>query len=328
MTSRIELAPHAARADLRHMPTDALAIDAGGFANAVARIFPRPHAAYFAAEPARRRLMCLVAVRAADPHALAEPLSTWSLKRIAGAFMPDAPEGFVEALKRLDGADWTSERLIELVELLREGGEGAKTLRHAAAIDARLVGTLGALPPALRRPRIVAQIPAVHLAELVAKGAKRIVREQPDVDFGKLAERLERSRSTQGLFRMLIEAIGIERLAPPPIPGAPWLAPIATARAIESAALRFENCLRGRIPMLLAGNAAYYEALGGEPAVVEIVRDGAGLWVVGEVRGHANAGITDGLWAKIRKHLEVHGARVDRRRVDQLALALANAAGW
>ena len=80
--------------------------------------------------------------------------------------------------------------------------------------------------------------------------------------------------------------------------------------------------------MLLRGLAAYYEVLGDEPAVVEIVRDADGLWVVGEVRGHANADITPALWARIRAHLEAHGARVRGARPDALALALANAAGW
>ncbi|MGE3929872.1 MAG: hypothetical protein AB7G05_06875, partial [Hyphomonadaceae bacterium] len=105
-------------------------------------------------------------------------------------------------------------------------------------------------------------------------------------------------------------------------------APIASALAIERAALKFENCLKGRIPLMLRGKAAYYEVLGDEPAVVEIVRDVEGFWAVGEVRGHANAEISHGLWLRIRAHLEAHGARVRNARPDALALALANAAGW
>jgi hypothetical protein len=50
--------------------------------------------------------------------------------------------------------------------------------------------------------------------------------------------------------------------------------------------------------------------------------------MVGEVRGHANAMISEGLWARVRAYLERHGARTSRQRRDDLAVALAAAAGW
>jgi hypothetical protein len=215
-----------------------------------------------------------------------------------------------------------------LLSLLREGGEGAKALRHAERIDRALLAKLTALPAALRRPRVVALLESVQVATLVARGAKRACGLIDARAMARLADRLERARSSQGLFRMLIDEIGLEQLAPPPVPGADWLRPLASTRDIDHAALRFENCLKGRIPLLLLGRAAYYEVLGEEPAIVEIVRDAHGLWVVGEVRGHANAEITLALWERIRAHLERHGARVRGARPDALAIALAQAAGW
>ncbi|GAN00256.1 hypothetical protein U91I_03921 [alpha proteobacterium U9-1i] len=330
MPAIVELAPRPARAD-RYAPSAALVADAGALAPAIARVWPRPHAPYFAAEPARRRLACLIAARLTAPvggremAAFAEALETWSLKRLAQAYLPNAPAGFVEALRKLDG-DFSAAELRGLVDLLAEP-EGAKVLRHAARIHRGLILTLAALPPAFRRTRIVAQLTGPHLAELVARGAKRAVGREEHL-LERLADRLERARSAQGLFRMLIEEIGLEQLAPPPVPGTDWFVPLATVTQIERAALRFENCLKGRIPLLLRGRAAYYEVVGKEPAVVEIVRDHTGLWVVGEVRGHANADISSELWVRIRDHLEFHGARVRGSKADHLALALANAAGW
>ncbi len=83
MPAQVEMAPRAARA-VPHAPSAALMADAGEFAAAVARVWPRPHTAYFNAEAARRRLAGLIADRAGqDGYALAEALETWSLKRLS-----------------------------------------------------------------------------------------------------------------------------------------------------------------------------------------------------------------------------------------------------
>ncbi len=331
MPAIVELAPRPARA-VPYAPNAALVADAGPLAGAVARVWPRPHTAYFAAEPPRRKAAAIVAARINAPVSerdmaeLAEALETWSLKRIVGRYLPGAPDGFVEALRKMSDEGWTAEDFRLLVALLGEP-QGAKVLRHAASIDRELVLVLTRLQPQLRRTRIVATIATSFVADLVARGVKRAVGndERP---IARVADRFERARTSQALFRMLIEAIGLEQLSPPPVPGADWLTPLATVAQIESAALRFENCLKHRIPLLLRGKAAYYEAVGGEPAVIEIVRDTQGLWVVGEIRGHANINITQGLWDRIRAHLELHGARVRGARPDGLAIALAQAAGW
>ncbi|MDX2276255.1 MAG: hypothetical protein NW206_12460 [Hyphomonadaceae bacterium] len=326
MPAQVELAALPARAS-PHAPNAALADDAGVFAPAIARVWPRPHTAYFNAEAPRRRLAGLIADRAREaPGALAEALETWSLKRLVAAYLPEAPHGFVEAVRKIEDAGWTGEDFRRLSFMLSEA-EASKTLRHARAITRRFVATLVALPQKLRRSRIVAHVPTPQVADLVARGVKRACARDEQA-IGRLADRLERARSPQTLIRMLIDAIGLERLAPPPVPGTDWFVPLASSAKIESAALRFENCLKGRIPLMLWGKGAYYEVVGDEPAIVEIVRDANGLWVAGEVRGHANADISAELWARIRAHLELHGARTRYERPDALAVALANAAGW
>ena len=101
MPSHVELAPRAARAPA-HAPNAALTQDAGPLAFAIARVWPRPHTAYFGFEPARRRMAGVIADRA-GPEAFrrAEALETWSLKRLATAYLPDAPLGFVEAVRKI-----------------------------------------------------------------------------------------------------------------------------------------------------------------------------------------------------------------------------------
>jgi hypothetical protein len=300
----------------------------------VARIFPRPHAPYFAAEPPRRRATQLIAASSRDePARLREPLPFWSLRRLFAAYRPDAPAGLAEALRKLEGPAWSATDYARLQDVLRENGVGAKTLRHAEKVTRHGLAILATLPDALRRPRIIAQVPLPAAAHLIARAAKRACDLSDARAAALLANRLERARSTNSLFAMLIDEIGLEKLAPPPLPGTDWLKPLASVADIESAALRFENCLRARIPWLLAGKGAYYEVVGAirgkvEPAIVEIVRDVAGLWLIGEVRGFANAAISQRLMADIRAHLLAHGARAAGAKPDVLALQLVNAAGW
>lgn len=310
-------------------PSRALIDHAGEYASAIARVFPRPHAEFFAAEGARRHLIGLIAHRArGDFAALREPLAFWSLKRLAAAYLPHAPDGLIEALRKIDaplrGAEY--ERLFSVLD---DSKNGAKVLRHVREIDSELIRCVDLLPAEWRRMRILALVNRVDLAGLVGRAARRISKSGIDgAALGRVGARLERARSAAQLFRMLIEEIGLERLAPPPAPGADWLKPLSTVPQINSAALRFENCLQGRIPWLLRGHGAYYEVLGAEPAIVEIVRDASGLWLVGEVRGHANCAISPALWERVRLHLNRHGAITSRRRPDGLAIALVQAAGW
>ena len=312
-----------------HKASSALQKDAGQFAPFVARVFPRPHAQYFQADEPRRRAMQIIAARAnTTAEELYEPLQFWSLKRLFDAFAPEAPRGASEMLRKLRGPGWHVSDYDRLFAVLGDGGHGAKLLQHAREIEKALLGVLFAVPEPLRRPRIVAQLPDAHLAELAARTAKRVCAPSDARAVNRLADRLERARSSHGLFSMLIEEVGLEKLAPPPVPGSEWLKPLATVEAIRSAALRFQNCLAGRIGWLLKGFGAYYEVVGDEPAIVEIVRDNLGLWVVGEVRGHANAPITKPLALRIISYLEMHGAHLrGRKSADVLALQLADAAG-
>jgi hypothetical protein len=314
-------------ANANYTPNDALLRDAGEFAPAIARALPRPHAAYFEADNGRRRLIAYVARTAALGPEDADALATWSARRLAARYAPNAPEGFVEALKRATGV-WTARDVECLIALLREGGEGQKALRHAQTVPVFLVAVLTALPAPLRRTRIVAHLPSRYLADLVARTVKHVWGRNPDAErLRRLALRLDRAASTTSLFAWLIEDVGVGRITPPPIPGTKWLRPILDVSDIERTALKFQNCLRTRAPLMLRGQGAYYEVLGQEPAVVEIVVGRGGLWRVGEIRGHANGPVSPELLAKIRAYLAQHGAQ-GFARPPTLALELAEAAGW
>jgi hypothetical protein len=309
-------------------PNDALTRDCPGAAEAIARLWPRPHAPYFTADRPRRLLIAWLA-RAKDlKPADSEALSVWSLRRIAAHYAPAAPQGLTEAFKRAADRPWPIESIGLLVQLLKDGGEGQKTLRHAQVIHPEMVKCLAALPPALRRPRIVALLPHRRRAELVSRAIAHCwSNKAPQEWLRRLADRLERAPREQTLFDWLVNELGLAELAPPPVPAAPWLRPILSGPDIGRTALRFQNCLRTRIPWMLRGQAAYFEVVGDEPAVIELIA-GNGAWRLGEVRGMANADVSGALQRQIVTYLMAHGAIQSRAKPPGIALELADAAGW
>lgn len=304
-----------------------LVLEAGGPgpAHRIAHLFPSPHAGFRRLDRSRRALVVLAAGGLGLHRLGPADVESWSLRRLLREALPEAPQSLAEILRKLADEDWPAIALADLRTLALDDGGGAKILRHAPFVTRALVRTLTALPATLRRTRIVALLPERDVAQLVRAGAEAHVRGGGDAI--RLADRLERARSTEGLFIMLIEAIGLERLVPPPIPGTNWLHPIATIPAVKDAARRFENCLVGRIPMLLAGAGAYYEVIGPEPAIVELVRNTHGLWRPGEIRGVGNAAVSPEVMARVIDHVVAHGA-VTGRAPSNLAVRLAAAAGW
>lgn len=292
----------------------------------IARIWPSPHAAFFALDGPRGNVVRLAAHRG-DLDASAREADAWALRRLVDALIPDAPDGLCEALRKLGDTDVRKEDLENLFNLLV--GAGAKVIRHRRQVDAALIRLLHALPEALRRPRIIAQLEGPGAARLLAAGVRlSLSAADSDGDARKLADRLERARSSQAMFRMLINAIGLHVLSPAPIPGASWFAPIDTTAKIRSAALRFRNCLESRIGWMLGGYAAYYEVIGPEPAVVEILRHPQLGWRLGEALGHANQPLSKALRQRVVDYLQSQAVVIRDQRYDAIAAQLAAAAGW
>lgn len=313
------------RAHDNYTPNSALRADADAYASAVACVFARPHAGYFACDAAKRRLIAMLCARLNLGPADADALERWSPRRLVEHYAPDLPDGYLSALKQADGV-WPHSTYVRLEALLREGGHVVKTVQHVPLTPAKVL-VLDALPPELRRVRIANLCFAPYYAELITRAVRQAWGRSPSAaDMRTLAQRLERASTLQGVFIWLVEQVGVGRLTPPPIQGTDWLRPILDVRDIERTALKFQNCLRTRTPLMLRGQAAYFEVLGDEPAVVEVV-NAAGYWKVGEIRGHANDAISNGLKSKIVTYLRSQGASIHRETA-RLGIELAEAAGW
>lgn len=296
--------------DRAHRPNDRLQEAAGPFAAAIAAMWARPHTPYFEADEGRRHAIHIVLAfaRPADLADLAGPLASWAAKRLVAERFPDAPAGLAGALKRLEGA-WTAPDYGRLLAVLGEGGEGAKTLRHAERISPGMASTMVGLEPAFRRPRIVALLQRHGRApQVVAEGVRRAVRQDAAKAF-QLAERLDRAGTLDALAEMLIRALEKETPMKPPVPGCSWFRPLTSERELASVGVKFRNCLKYRAPYLRSGKGAYYEVIGDEPACVELLADThSGVWRFGEMAGHANAPLSEDTMVRIRAYLAAHGA--------------------
>jgi hypothetical protein len=309
MASIVEFAPKALRHDLAWTPNDALARAAGIYAARVAKLYERPHAAYLEGCGARRHLIHIAVMRGGVEQARpnAEALASWSLKRAAGAALPDAPAGLIEALRRISGdLQWNEYGV--LLQLLAEP-MAAKVLRHAEVIDARLIVVLDALPAPLRRARIVAQLPGWYEADLVKRAvAIAAARRDRPIAPARIAEQLERARSPQNLYAALLDATLSQETAGQALPAVDWLRPVVTAPDLRRTGLKFRNCLEGYTGRIGRGTYAAYEVLGDEPACLGLYRSG-GHWVIEQLYGVDNCPVTPELAARVMAFCQAHGAR-------------------
>ncbi len=309
MASIVEFAPKALRRDLAWTPNDALAKAAGVYAERVAKLYPRPHAAYLEGCDARRRLIHIAVMRGGVEQArpYADALAGWSLKRAAGLALPDAPAGLIEALRRISGALQWNEYSV-LLQLLAEP-MAAKVLRHAEVIDARLIAVLDTLAPCLRRTRIVAQLPGWYEADLVKRAvAVAAARSDRPIAPARIAEQLERARSPQHLYASLLDATLSQETAGQALPAVEWLRPVVTAPDLRRTGLQFRNCLEGYTGRIGRGTYAAYEVLGEEPACLGLLRS-AGHWVVEQLYGVDNCQVSAGLRTQVLAFCQAHGAR-------------------
>lgn len=250
---------------------------------------------------------------------------TWAKFRLLDAHSTRAPIGLATAIPKLTGR-WSKQDFERLGVLLAEGGAGAKTLRHARAISPDLISVLASLPAPLRQGRI-ATLVNPNQADLVARATVRVGAEIESDAMRRLRERLSRARTTQHLFRMIVDEIGVRPAAHASALAASWFRPMISIQDMERAAIAFRNCLRAHIPRLLAGNAAYFEARGPSPAIVQIVRDATGRWFLGEVAGIANRPVDPVLYARLFEHLSTHQIGIGGAGQDQLSAQLLHAAG-
>jgi hypothetical protein len=299
-----------------------LAFIAGEFADEIAHLWPAPHTAFLVAPAARRHLvfLALALQRGAEGwtagaafagQALGAPLKT-AIRALA----PGAPAGLARALGRVGETAWSHEDYGLLLQRLADP-KTAKVLRHADAISAGEVRALGSLPGAL----VEAGGSLLRLTEdqsaLLAECYAGIVqRDGPDAA-GRIAARWAQAPTAACLFKQAAADLTPWQVDPPH-PGTARLVPLADKRALAEAALRYRNCLEGRV---LDGSNHYYEWLGSPGAIVCVGKDHLFGWRLDEALGEANSPVDPASRSALEAELRAMGVHVGRSAwtLEQLA---------
>lgn len=319
----LELIDRAVRAAHDSEPSPLLTHVAGEFAARVARLWPSPHAAYFAASSARRHLVCLTFALTGGLDTAGAILAVEApLRSAVRRLVPDAPDGLVRALGRLGETAWTAEDYRGLVALLRQGAS-AKLIRHAEAVGPDVVRRLRLAPSALANAPEALSGLNEDAVRLVAECYEAIQTRDGPAAAEAAQIRWARAGTGKALLAMVADDVLME-IPAPPHPGTPRLRPLATKAAFREKGRQYRNCLVDQAAHAVAGQSAYYEWIEPPGAVVEITRDAVFGWRLSQARLANNRSVPKALRERVVDELGLMGVHAGRRCWDlQHALGYA-----
>ncbi len=322
-------APPPPRADFA--PTPLLAFLAGEHADAIARVWPAPHADFIALPAARRHLAAMALSRlVAGDHAHARRLIEGAPARdvIAFAFR-HPPRGLARALSRLGEPLWTEGAYAALMLALRDP-DSAQVLAHAEAIDIALLAKLHALAAPLRKPRIVALLPNANAAATLTEAfvlARRINPRRPERDVVLAWSRAQDVARLTETARLALTPDRFGEAAPAPAMARPYRA-IVSRTALEAEALRFRNCIASYVWDIGADQMAVYVREGEPAAMIALKRD-VGGWRLAEALGFENLPLADDVLTAIAADFAAQGVRIGQpmRAIEDRLTTLGETAG-
>jgi hypothetical protein len=291
-------------------PSPLLTHLAGGFAPAIAALWPEPHAPFLLATTARRHLLCLALAAAGGGPIDARAILERPLKLAVRAALCDPPAGLGRALGRLGEQAWTEAEYADLLRGLALRGS-AKLLRHSQAIDRSQVRALARLPDALLDKGAALLLADEASAGLLAEVFEALVRRDGQAAAESMAARWGQTPD----LLALAEAVRMDlepEPPPPPFPGTERLRPLADKAAILDAAVRYRNCLKDQIHWASNGDSAFYEWLGEPPVVLEITRDRLHGWRLDQARLAENKPVPHDVRAPLVDALRGMGVYVGR----------------
>jgi hypothetical protein len=302
-------APQRARA-----ATPLLTFIAGGFADAIAQLWPAPHGDFFALPAARRHAAAI----ALAGHARREVPGA-ELRRIveyqrdavvAEALAGEHAQGLMRALAKAGETLWAPHDYLVFLRLLAEPMAN-EVLRHLDLVRPAAFAPIAELPPALRAATIVRAIPSRAAAADLARAFRIAVRMRyPDAG-ARIAARWSAHGSDQrAVFLRAQEDLTPDAFRPPePAPAlAPPFARILSRKRLASAALEFRNCLADHAIRIAEGRMAVYVWRGETSAAVALNWDAAG-WRLAEAKAPDNIDLEEPLLRELVARLEAVGVR-------------------
>lgn len=288
--------------------TPLLAFIAGEFADAIAQIWPAPHAEFFALPAARR-------------HAAAIALSDWTrhdlppaqLRRlvefqrdaaVAEAIVGEHAQGFMRALAKAGETLWTARDYRVFLSLLAEPMAN-EVLRHLDTVRPLAFAPIAELPPALRAATIVRVLPSAAAAEDFARAFNVAVRMREPGAAARIARRWAAGGDLHAVFRRAQEDLTPDAFrpqAPAPVFQPPFLR-VTSRKQLETLALEFRNCLADQAVRIAEGRLAVYVWRTATPAAIALSCDAAG-WRLAEAKAVDNVDLEEAQLRELVAYLE------------------------
>ena len=274
------------------MTDDVVTLIAGEFSELITAIWPGERIKdYLLATAARRHvwhawLAAREVTALADPEAACRHLTLGSAAKLLGEVHEQVPTGLIRALGRLGPLAQPRQAYSDLAMVLAEGGRGAKLLRHAKSIDAKLLSVVVALPPILRLMSLAnsCDIDDARYLNWLFRAAGAA---DPELFAGFLSK-LNGVSDDLNPMELVEEYLKPEHFPPPPFEVRPPLKRISSRTEMRAVERRFRNCMGKYAGVELRGSLHFYLWESDEPAVIALGRIGSVGWRIGEHAGLQN----------------------------------------
>jgi hypothetical protein len=282
---------------------------AGEAAEALAGVWPPPHAAYLAATSSRRHLIGMALAHGVTLDAASAVLEA-PIRRAIALLLPDAPPGLKRALEKMGETGWPLVSYRRLLQLLHQP-DAAKALRHAVALDPAEVDGVAGLPEPLLEAGLGRFRLSLEFAETAHDCFAAIVERDGHERAEALVLEWGRARSAEALFKRVEEDLLAEPV-PAPFPATLKVRWLGTKAEIRDAARRYQNCLVDYLDHTASGQVVFGEWLEKPGAIVQLSRDPVFGWRLAEARGPGNEVLAEKVRDAVRTELGKIGVRVGR----------------
>ncbi|MDP3491824.1 MAG: hypothetical protein Q8R82_01830 [Hyphomonadaceae bacterium] len=293
--------------------TPLLAFIAGGFADAVAQLWPAPHAEYFALPAARRHAAAIALAgrthRPIGPNELRRLVEYQRDAVVAEVLAGDQGQGLMRALAKAGETLWEPHDYVVFLRLLAEPMAN-EVLRHLDMVRPAAFAPIAELPPVLRCAAIVRAVPTRAAAADLARAFALAVRmRQPDAT-GRLARRWGAGGDARALFQRAQEDLTPDAFRTSdqaPTLSSPY-ARVMNRKQLEALALEFQNCLADHAVRIADGRMAVYVWRIETPAAIALNWDVAG-WRLAEAKAPQNVDLEERQLRDLVRTLEAAGVR-------------------
>lgn len=294
--------------------TPLLAFIAGEFADAIAKVWPAPHAEFFALPAARRHAAAIALTgltqRQIGPAELRRLVEYQRDAVVAEALAGEHAQGLMRALAKAGETLWRASDYEVFLHLLAEPMAN-EVLRHLDLVRPVSFDPIANLPPALRCAAIVRAVPTSAAASDLDRAFQLASRMRRPDEAGRIARRWAAGGDTRTVFTRAIEdltpdAFRAADLAP--VLGAPFTR-VTSRKQLAGLALEFQNCLAEHALRIADGRMAVYAWRADTAAAIALNWDAAG-WRLAEAKARQNVDLEEAQLRELATHVKAAGVRI------------------